>query len=94
MSTDSIELGSIRLASLHLPCRGSLFQLLYAPDTLSPLSPSLILKVAKDIAGGMRYLHEQAVIHRDLKTQNILITEEYGAKVADFGIVSEMEKGR
>lgn len=70
-------------------CRGSLFQLLYAPSTLSPLSPSLMLKVAKDVAGGMRYLHEQAVIHRDLKTQNILITEEYGAKVADFGIVSE-----
>ena len=60
---------------------------------MSPLSPSLILKIAKDIAGGMRYLHEQAVIHRDLKTQNILITEDCGAKVADFGIVSKSEEG-
>jgi len=40
-----------------------------------------------DICHGMRYLHErqQPIIHRDLKTTNVLITEWRSAKISDFG---------
>merc|ERR1719155_329081 len=41
---------------------------------------------AKDIAIGMAYLHEEGVLHRDLKSQNVLLTNEWRCKITDFGI--------
>ncbi|KAI4341401.1 hypothetical protein MLD38_026130 [Melastoma candidum] len=46
----------------------------------------LVLKIALDIAHGMQYLHSQGVLHRDLKSENILLSEDMCVKVADFGI--------
>ena len=44
-----------------------------------------ILQLAHDIACGLAYLHP-AVVHRDLKPQNVLIDADGRAKLADFGI--------
>lgn len=44
------------------------------------------LSILHDVAKGMAYLHEQGVIHRDLKSPNVLITEEAEAVIADFGM--------
>lgn len=38
------------------------------------------------IADAMRYLHKNKIIHRDLKSENILMDENYQPKVADFGL--------
>ena len=43
-------------------------------------------KNTKQILDGLRYLHAQNVIHRDLKAKNILIDGEGVLKLADFGI--------
>ncbi|GAB4832791.1 hypothetical protein Ancab_006807 [Ancistrocladus abbreviatus] len=46
------------------------------------------LEIAIDIAHGLTYLHlysEKQIIHRDVKSSNILLTESLRAKVADFG---------
>lgn len=44
-----------------------------------------ILQIGLDIASGLAYLHP-AVVHRDLKPQNVLLDKHGRAKIADFGI--------
>ncbi|KAK7263453.1 hypothetical protein RJT34_31043 [Clitoria ternatea] len=57
---------------------------------LEPLSWSRRLTIALDVARGMEYLHglaRQTFIHRDLKSSNILLGDDFRAKVSDFGLV-------
>ncbi|KDP33542.1 hypothetical protein JCGZ_07113 [Jatropha curcas] len=68
---------------------GSLEDLLHGPSRGSSLSWHMRLKVALDIARGLEYLHEfckPAVIHRDLKSSNILLDSKFNAKLSDFGL--------
>ncbi|KAK3410876.1 hypothetical protein EUGRSUZ_J02904 [Eucalyptus grandis] len=47
------------------------------------------LQIAVDATQGLDYLHngcKPPVIHRDLKTTNILLNEDFRAKIADFGL--------
>ncbi|KAL4585071.1 hypothetical protein LXL04_009685 [Taraxacum kok-saghyz] len=47
--------------------------------------PTLI-KISIDISKGMNYLHQNNIIHRDLKAANLLMDEHEVVKVADFGV--------
>lgn len=65
---------------------GSLYQMLQAGTQLYPQQGKIIL----DIALGMEHLHHHKVIHRDMKSPNILLKKndngEFSAKLCDFGL--------
>ncbi|OAY53625.1 probable receptor-like protein kinase At1g80640 [Manihot esculenta] len=68
---------------------GSLEDLLHGPSRGASLSWHMRLKIALDIARGLEYLHEfckPVVIHRDLKSSNILLDSNFNAKLSDFGL--------
>lgn len=44
------------------------------------------LQIAIDIANGLKFLHSQLVIHRDMKSANVLLNNELRAKICDFGL--------
>ncbi|KAF6134623.1 hypothetical protein GIB67_022910 [Kingdonia uniflora] len=55
------------------------------------------MKIALDAARGLAYLHEDSqpcVIHRDFKASNILLENNFNAKVADFGLAKQAPEGR
>jgi serine/threonine-protein kinase len=52
----------------------------------APLSDAETIKITASIASALEHAHENHIIHRDIKPQNIIITKDGIAKVADFGI--------
>ncbi len=51
-----------------------------------PLSLSEVLNYAKQVCRGLKYAHDQNIIHRDIKPQNILIDTNNVCRLSDFGI--------
>ncbi|KAM7514026.1 hypothetical protein LguiA_003609 [Lonicera macranthoides] len=64
--------------------RGSVYDFLHKQKGFFKLPA--ILKVASDVSKGMNYLHQNNIIHRDLKAANLLMDENEVIKVADFGV--------
>ena len=47
-----------------------------------------LMDIAIQYARGLHYAHEQGLIHRDVKPDNLLLTKDWQAKAADFGLSS------
>nr|KAJ0184476.1 hypothetical protein LSAT_V11C900455650 [Lactuca sativa] len=89
---------SENLLCYELVPNGSLEAWLHGPLGLNcPLDWDTRMKIALDAARGLAYLHEDSqpcVIHRDFKASNILLENNFHAKVADFGLAKQAPEGR
>lgn len=66
--------------------QGSLFNLLHMKKSSVNLNLDTRIKIAKDVALAFGYMHSLGIVHRDLKSHNILIDDFNNIKVCDFGL--------
>ncbi|XP_020534005.1 probable serine/threonine-protein kinase PBL19 isoform X2 [Jatropha curcas] len=76
---------SHRLLVYEYVCNGSLDQHL-SKHSRRPLSWEKRIKIALGAAKGLQYLHDNSIIHRDMRPNNILITHDHEALLGDFGL--------
>ncbi|XP_042024536.1 serine/threonine-protein kinase STY13-like [Salvia splendens] len=50
------------------------------------LAFKVVIQLALDLARGLSYLHSQKIVHRDVKTENMLLDKKRTIKIADFGV--------
>ncbi|KAK7833781.1 serine/threonine-protein kinase edr1 [Quercus suber] len=76
---------NLSIISEFLP-RGSLYRILHRPQC--QLDEKRRIKMALDVARGMNCLHASTptIVHRDLKSPNLLVDKNWNVKVGDFGL--------
>ena len=81
----------------ELAPKGSLFDYLHKnPKTKNNLSLDFKNRITKQLICTMAYIHSRGYVHRDLKTQNILLDKNLDMKMCDFGLTklkSELNSG-
>ena len=81
----------------ELAPKGSLFDYLHKnPKNKNNLSLEFKNKITKQLICCMAYIHSRGYVHRDLKTQNILLDKNLDMKMCDFGLTrlkSELNSG-
>lgn len=58
----------------------------------SSLREDWIAYVCKEVLNGLAHLHSHRVIHRDIKGQNVLLTDNAEVKLVDFGVSAQLDK--
>ncbi|QCR31751.1 Stk1 family PASTA domain-containing Ser/Thr kinase [Lysinibacillus sp. SGAir0095] len=59
-------------------------------NEFSPLSPARSVQIMKQLTSAIAHAHENQIIHRDIKPQNILVDSEGNVKITDFGIATSL----
>ncbi|GJN38259.1 hypothetical protein PR202_gb27286 [Eleusine coracana subsp. coracana] len=85
---------NMRLLVYEYMPNGSLGDLLRARSNNTKLDWPRRYKIALDAAEGLSYLHHDcvpAIVHRDVKSNNILLDAHFGARLADFGVAKVVD---
>ncbi|KAK9084428.1 hypothetical protein Scep_030899 [Stephania cephalantha] len=90
--------GSLRILAFEFATMGSLHDILHGRKGVKGAQPGPVLswaqrvKIAVGAAKGLEYLHEKAqppIIHRDIKSSNVLLFDDDVAKIADFDLSNQ-----
>ncbi|XP_010457811.1 PREDICTED: PTI1-like tyrosine-protein kinase 1 [Camelina sativa] len=90
--------GNLRVLAYEFATMGSLHDILHGRKGVQGAQPGPTLdwitrvKIAVEAARGLEYLHEKSqppVIHRDIRSSNVLLFEDYKAKIADFNLSNQ-----
>lgn len=65
----------------------------FLDENSSRISLEVKINILFQVAWALNYMHSQSppIIHRDIKTLNIFITQEYSAKLGDFGLAKSLD---
>ncbi|XP_008802372.2 PTI1-like tyrosine-protein kinase 1 [Phoenix dactylifera] len=90
--------GNLRLLAYEYATMGSLHDVLHGRKGVQGAQPGPVLdwmqrvRIAIDAAKGLDYLHEKvqpSIIHRDIRSSNVLLFEDFRAKIADFNLSNQ-----
>lgn len=90
--------GNLRCLTYEFATMGSLHDILHGRKGVQGAQPGPPLdwlqrvRIAIDAAKGLEYLHEKvnpSIIHRDIRSSNILLFDEFRAKIADFNLLNQ-----
>ncbi|TDH70847.1 hypothetical protein CCR75_001223 [Bremia lactucae] len=70
--------------------RKSLFEVIHS-NNFKTIPWKFKLRMMLDAARGIQYLHSMRIIHRDIKSHNFLVDDDWRVKVADFGITGGLQ---
>ncbi|XP_048140280.1 PTI1-like tyrosine-protein kinase 3 isoform X1 [Rhodamnia argentea] len=90
--------GNLRVLAYEFATMGSLHDVLHGRKGVQGAQPGPTLdwmqrvRIAVDAARGLEYLHEKlqpSIIHRDIRSSNVLLFEDFKAKIADFNLSNQ-----
>lgn len=67
-------------------CPGGALKSYLIKNRRRKLAFKVVIQLALDLARGLSYLHSQKIVHRDVKTENMLLDKTRTVKIADFGV--------
>lgn len=84
----NFEIGAKLFIVMELGERGDLLRFI---NTEGKLSEDLSKKMFRQIALAVKFIHDQDIVHRDLKCENLLLDKDINVKLADFGFSKRLE---
>ncbi|XP_048738713.1 serine/threonine-protein kinase Nek4-like isoform X2 [Ostrea edulis] len=86
---ESFKINTILYLVMEYCAGGSLYQ--YLRERNTGLDENEFKTYLEQILNGVQYLHSKDILHRDLKTKNILLTSDGRIKIADFGVAKRVQ---
>ncbi|KAL8160341.1 hypothetical protein V2J09_001878 [Rumex salicifolius] len=90
--------GNLRVLAYEFATMGSLHDVLHGRKGVQGAQPGPVLdwmqrvRIAVEAARGLEFLHEKvqpSIIHRDVRSSNVLLFEDFKAKIADFNVSNQ-----
>jgi len=75
--------GNILTIIMEYMSKGSLYEIIHVKHV--PLTMIQRIRMARHCATGLSVLHSQSIMHRDIKSMNILVSDDLTCKITDFG---------